>query len=167
MPKGKSDRREFLTRTSQGAGAAGAAALVFPSGGKAKEEKPRKKVINRPGQKSTPETILSPGIQYGRLLFISGAGAHDPQTHQVVEGPISNQVRQCLENLKSVLEAAGSSLDHVLKCTVFLTDISNFQEMNKVYHTFFPADPPARTTVAVKELPANSPVEIECFAYVD
>ena len=66
-----------------------------------------------------------------------------------------------------MLEAAGSSLDRVLKCTVFLTDIANFQAMNEVYHTYFPTDPPSRSTIAVKDLPGNSPVEIECIAYTD
>jgi 2-iminobutanoate/2-iminopropanoate deaminase len=71
-----------------------------------------------------------------------------------------------LENVKAVLEAAGSSLDRVLKCNVFLTDIATFQAMNEVYHTFFPTNPPARSTVAVKDLPGQSPVEIECIASV-
>jgi 2-iminobutanoate/2-iminopropanoate deaminase len=76
-------------------------------------------------------------------------------------------VKQCLENIKTVLEGAGSSLDRVLKCTVFLTDISKWGEMNVVYHQYFPTDPPARSTVAVKDLPGDSPVEIECIAYVE
>jgi 2-iminobutanoate/2-iminopropanoate deaminase len=167
MPRKKSDRRRFLSQALTGGATAGVATLLAAGRGRAEELRPGKKVINRPGQQSTPGTILSPGIQYGKLLFISGAGAHDPKTHSVVPGPIGNQVRQCLDNLKTVLEAAGSSMDHVLKCTVFLTDISTFDEMNKVYHTFFPADPPARSTIAVKDLPGNSPVEIECYAYVD
>mgnify|MGYP002396919098 FL=1 len=129
--------------------------------------RPGKRIILKPGEQPSPATILSSGIQFGRLLFVSGQGAHDPKTHKVVEGPFPNQVRQCLENVKTVLEAASSSLDRVLKCTVFLTDISNFQAMNEVYHTFFPTEPPARSTVAVKDLPGESPVEIECIAYVD
>ena len=115
----------------------------------------------------SPTRILSSGIQFGRLLFVSGQGAHDPKTHKVVAGPFPDQVRQCLENVKTVLEAAGSSLDRVLKCTVFLTDIGNFAAMNEVYHTFFPTDPPARSTVAVKDLPGESPIEIECIASVE
>jgi 2-iminobutanoate/2-iminopropanoate deaminase len=161
----KSDRRKFLSRTLSGVAVAGAATLAASPTAKAAQT--RKKVITRPGESLAPGAVLSPGIQFGNLLFVSGAGAHDPKTHKVVEGPIGNQVRQCLENLKTVLEAAGSSMDRVLKCTVFLTDISTFQEMNQAYHTFFPADPPARSTIAVKDLPANSPVEIECYAYVD
>jgi len=162
-----SDRRKFLTRTLSGAAVAGAATLASPAAATAAKQKTRKKIITRPGEPLSPGAVLSPGVQYGNLLFISGAGAHDPKTHKVVEGPIGNQVRQCLENLKTVLEAAGSSMDRVLKCTVFLTDISTFQDMNQVYHTFFPTDPPARSTMAVKDLPGNSPVEIECYAYVD
>ena len=123
-------------------------------------------VITRPGEPLTPASLFSPATQLGNLLFLSGSGALDPQTHKLVPGPIGNQVRQCLENLKTVLEAAGSSLDKVLKCTVFLTDIADFQAMNAMYHTYFPVNPPARTTVAVKELPGQSPVEIECIAYV-
>jgi 2-iminobutanoate/2-iminopropanoate deaminase len=161
----KSDRRKFLRRTLSGGAAAGAA-VAFPRVAMAKKMAARKKVITRPGEPITPATILSPGTQFGDLLFISGAGAHDPKTHRVVEGPFQNQVRQCLENLKTVLEAAGSSMDRVLKCTVFLTDITTFPLMNEVYHTFFPTDPPARSTIAVKDLPGRSPVEIECIAYV-
>lgn len=161
----ENDRRRFLRHTLTGVAAASAAGALPVSAGTPKG-KAGKKVIYKTGDKPSPATILSSGIQFDRLLFVSGQGAHDPETHKVVEGPFPNQVRRCLENLKMVLEAAGSSLDHVLKCTVFLTDIANFKAMNEVYHTFFPAEPPARSTVAVKDLPGDSPVEIECIAYV-
>ncbi len=167
MSTPKADRRKFLRRTLTGGAAAAACSLPTYASAKAAEGRAGKKVIYKAGEKPSPDTILSSGIQFGRLLFVSGAGAHDPKTHKVVEGPFPNQVRQCLENIKTVLEAAGSSLDRVLKCTVFLTEISNFQAMNEVYHTFFPNDPPARSTIAVKDLPAQSPVEIECIAYVE
>lgn len=158
-------RRKFLGRAVSGT----AAAMALPLSGSAapSKQKTGKKVIYKAGERPAPGRVLSSGIQFGQLLFVSGQGAHDPQTRKVVEGPFPNQVRRCLENVKMVLEAAGSSLDRVLKCTVFLTDIANFQAMNEVYRTFFPADPPARTTVAVKELPGDSPIEIECIAYVD
>jgi 2-iminobutanoate/2-iminopropanoate deaminase len=168
MSKAKPDRRNFLRLG--GIAAAGAGAVALPASAQAPRMRmapPGKKVILRPGQQPSPTAILSPAIQFGRLLFVSGQGAHDPKTHKVEPGPFSTQVRQCLENVKAVLEAGGSSLDKVLKCLVFLTDISKFQEMNEVYHTFFPTDPPARSTVAVKELPGESPIEIECIAYVD
>jgi len=164
----ESNRRRFLTGTVAQAGAVtGAMVLAVPGQAAPKKEKFGKKVITRPGQEVTPPTILSPGIQFGNLLFVSGAGAHDPRTHKVVPGPIQNQVRQCLENLKVVVEAAGSSMDKVLKCNVFLVNIADFKAMNEVYQTFFPTNPPARSTVAVKDLPGESPVEIECIAYVD
>ncbi|MBZ5565014.1 MAG: Rid family detoxifying hydrolase [Acidobacteriia bacterium] len=167
MPRGKSDRRKFLNRALGAAGAASVAALAAPGAVLAKKNPARKQVVTRGGQPLPPEALFSPAIRFGNLLFVSGVGAHDPQTHKVVEGPFPNQVRQCLDNLKAVVEAAGSSMTAVLKCTVFLTDIANFQAMNQVYHTYFTTDPPARSTVAVKELPGESPIEIECFAHVD
>jgi len=161
-------RRNFLRRSIGAIAVAGAAGAVFvPGKAAAKQAKPKKRVVKLPGEKPSPSAILSPGIQLGNLLFVSGQGARDPKTGKFPEGPFSDQVRQCLENLKAVLEAAGSSLDRVLKCTVFLTDIANFQAMNEVYHTYFPTDPPSRSTIAVKDLPGNSPVEIECIAYTD
>jgi 2-iminobutanoate/2-iminopropanoate deaminase len=165
MSTRKSDRRKFLRRGLGGAAVATAAVLPLPASAQSAAAG-GKKVIYRPGQKPSKDAIFSSGIQYGNLLFVSGAGAHDPATGKVVEGPFQNQVRRCLENLKLVLEAAGSSPDKVLKCVVFLTDISTWGEMNVVFHEFFPTDPPARSTVAVKDLPGNSPVEIECYAYV-
>jgi len=164
----KTDRRKFLRRGLSGATAAAAAAGVaaHPAAAKSSGGKKGKKVIYKADEKPSKDAIFSSGIQYGNLLFVSGAGAHDPVTHKVVEGPFQNQVRRCLENIKLVLDAAGSSPDKVLKCTVFLTDITKWGEMNVVYHEFFPAEPPARSTIAVKDLPGDSPVEIECVAYV-
>jgi 2-iminobutanoate/2-iminopropanoate deaminase len=163
----KTVRRNFLRRSLGGtAAAAAASAVILTQPAAAQQAMPKKKVIYRPGEQPSQGAIFSPGIQFNPLLFVSGQGAHDPKTHTVVQGPFSNQVRQCLENLKTVLEAAGSSLDRVLKCTVFLTDIADFPAMNEVFHTFFPTDPPARSTVAVKDLPGKSPIEIECIAFV-
>ncbi len=167
MRKGKSDRRKFLNGALVAAGAAGATTLAAPAVLLAKKNPARKQVITRDGKPLPPDALFSPATRIGNLLFVSGQGAHDPQTHKVVEGPFPNQVRQCLDNLKAVLEAAGSSMTAVLKCTVFLTDIANFQAMNQVFHTYFTSDPPARTTVAVKDLPGDSPIEIDCFAQVD
>jgi 2-iminobutanoate/2-iminopropanoate deaminase len=165
MRNPKSPRRSFLKGSLAGAAAVGAFTLAMPAPAAGKSPA-RKRVINRPGQPLTAESLFSPATQLGNLLFLSGTGAHDPQTHKVVAGPIGNQVKQCLENLKAVLEAAGSSMEKVLKCTVFLTDIADFAAMNEAYHAYFRADPPARTTIAAKDLPAASPVEIECIAYV-
>ena len=160
----KSPRRSFLKGSLAGAATVSAATLPLPAS--AAPGRKEKRIVTRPGQPLTPDSLFSPATQLGSLLFLSGAGAQDPQTHKVVPGPIGNQVKQCLDNLKTVLEVAGSSMDKVLKCTVFLTDIADFAAMNAAYHSYFPANPPARTTVAVKDLPGASPVEIECIAYV-
>lgn len=162
----KSSRRSFIKGSLAGTATVGAVALASPISAAPGKSAVQKKIITRPGEPLTPATFISPATQLGNLLFLSGSGAMDPQTHKVVPGPIGNQVKQCLENLKTVLEAAGSSMDKVLKCTVFLTDISNFQAMNEVYRSYFPANPPARTTISPKDLPGESPVEIECIAYV-
>jgi 2-iminobutanoate/2-iminopropanoate deaminase len=159
-------RRSFLKGSLAGTATVGAAALALPAAAAPGKSSAQKKIITRPGEPLTPASMFSPATQLGNLLFLSGSGALEPQTHKVVAGPIGNQVKQCLENLKVVLEAAGSSMDKVLKCTVFLTDIADFAAMNEVYHSYFPANPPARTTIAAKDLPGNSPVEIECIAYV-
>lgn len=168
MNRHKTGRRKFLRQSLTGAATATAAgaipALALP---RASGDRVSKLVIGKPGDKAPLTSILSPAIRLGNLIFVSGQGAHDPKTHKVVPGPFPNQVRQCLENLKSVLGLAGSSLDRVVKCMVFLADIASFDAMNKVYHEFFPSDPPARSTMAVKDLPGESPVEIECIAYVD
>jgi 2-iminobutanoate/2-iminopropanoate deaminase len=168
MRRKQTGRRKFLRNGLTGAAAVTTAgALPALASPKASGDRAGKVVIRKSGDKAPLTSILSPGIRIGNLVFVSGQGAHDPKTHKVVPAPFPNQVRQCLDNVKSVLDLAGSSLDRVVKCTVFLTDIANFDAMNKVYHEFFPSDPPARSTMAVKDLPGESPVEIECIAYVD
>jgi 2-iminobutanoate/2-iminopropanoate deaminase len=162
----KSPRRSFLKGSVASAATMGAVTLALPGSAAPAKSGAQKKVITRPGEPLIPASLFSPATQLGNLLFLSGSGALDPQTHKLVPGPIGNQVKQCLENLKAVLETAGSSMDKVLKCTVFLTDITNFKAMNEVYHSYFPANPPARTTIAAKDLPGESLVEIECIAYV-
>jgi 2-iminobutanoate/2-iminopropanoate deaminase len=163
--KRENTRRKFLAVTTKGTGVAAAALAVGATArGASKEGKLTKKVITLPGRKVTSATPYSPAIQFGNLIFVSGHIAIDPATQKLVAGTGQDQVRQCLENLKAVVEASGSSMDKVLKCTVFLADIADFSAMNEVYRTFFPSDPPARSTVAVKLGPGAS-VEIDCFAY--
>ncbi|MFQ6015271.1 MAG: RidA family protein [Anaerolineae bacterium] len=100
---------------------------------------------------SPPDLPFSPAIKANGFVFLSGNVGLDYKTGQVAEG-IREQTRQTLENLKAVLEAAGSSLDRVVKVTVFLKNIEDFPAMNEVYRAYFPKDPPARSTVGVADL---------------
>tara|TARA_Y100000588_G_scaffold373313_2_gene446990 strand:- start:4560 stop:5009 length:450 start_codon:yes stop_codon:yes gene_type:complete len=110
---------------------------------------------------------LSPGIKAGGFIFVSGQVPVDPKTGEIVEGGIEQQTLQTIENISEILEAAGSSLDKVVKCTVFLTDISEFSRMNEVYSSFFCNVPPARSTIEVSKLAIDIKVEIEAVALVD
>jgi 2-iminobutanoate/2-iminopropanoate deaminase len=109
---------------------------------------------------------LSPAVKAGNLIYTSGMLGTDPETGKLVEGGIEAQTRQTLENLKRTLEAGGSGLDRVLKVTVFLTDKANFRGMNEVYRQYFPADPPARSTVECDLVLDGGLVEIELVAIV-
>lgn len=108
----------------------------------------------------------SQAIQISPLVYTAGQLGMDPETKTLVEGGIQAQTRQALKNLKAVLEAAGSSLEQVVKTTVFLQDIHDFQAMNEVYAEFFKTDPPARSAVEVAALPLGGMVEIEAVAVV-
>ena len=106
----------------------------------------------------------SQGVKANGFLFLSGQVALDPATGQVVEGDIRVQTERVLKNLEAVLAAAGSSLDAVVKTTVFLTDLGDFAAMNDAYARFFPQAPPARATVEVRRLPKDVKVEIDLIA---
>jgi 2-iminobutanoate/2-iminopropanoate deaminase len=114
-----------------------------------------------------PVGPYSPGVTFEKLIFVSGQGAIDPRTGELAGPDIEIQTEQVLKNIASILEAAGSSLDHVLRCGVFLTDISEFPKMNSVYARMFGENRPARTTVEVSELPRPGlKVEIDAIAYI-
>ncbi len=108
----------------------------------------------------------SQAVVLGGLAFLAGQGPIDPSTGRVVEGDITAQTERVLRNLSAVLEASGSSLSQVLKVTVFLADMNDFQKMNQVYAKHFPANPPARTTVEAARLPLDILVEIDAIAAV-
>ena len=108
----------------------------------------------------------SPGMGFERLIFVSGQGATDPATGELAGAGTTAQTEQCLKNLRAILQAAGSDLQHVLRCGVFLVDLNEFQEMNTVYARMFGDHRPARTTVQVSALPSvGLRVEIDCVAY--
>lgn len=106
----------------------------------------------------------SQAVKAGNLLFVSGQIPIDPATGEVVEATIQAQTTQSLTNVKNILEAAGASLDNVVKTTVFLKDMNDFVEMNRVYSTFFQTDCPARAAVQVAKLPKDVMVEVEAIA---
>ncbi|MBK6798693.1 MAG: RidA family protein [Acidobacteria bacterium] len=106
----------------------------------------------------------SQAIKAGGLVFTSGQIPLDPSTMKVVEGDIQKQTELVLNNLKAVLEAAGTSIDRVVKTTVFLADMNDFAAMNEVYASFFSSNKPARSTVQAARLPRDVSVEIEAIA---
>lgn len=106
----------------------------------------------------------SQAIAAGTLVFASGQIALHPSSGQMSDGDVREQTRQVLENVKAVLAAAGSSLDQVVKTTVFLAHMSDFASMNEVYAEYFTQAPPARSTIGVAELPRSALVEIEVVA---
>ncbi len=119
-------------------------------------------VIDWPGM---PHDLpFSSAVRVGDMLYLSGQIGLKPGTLQLVEGGAGAETRQTLENIKAVLEYAGSSMDRVVKCTVFLLDMSDYGWMNEIYGTFFADKPPARSTIAGSGLALGARVEIECIA---
>ena len=120
-------------------------------------------VISTP---NAPQAIgpYAQAIRAGGLVFVSGQLAVEPATGQLIKGDIGAMTRRIFANLNAVLEAAGSSFAKVVKVTVFLADMDDFQAMNQVYAEFFPASPPARSTVQVARLPREARIEVEAIA---
>jgi 2-iminobutanoate/2-iminopropanoate deaminase len=106
----------------------------------------------------------SQAIRANGFVFLSGQVAFDPTSGFIVEGGVNQQTERVLENLKAVLEAAGSSLEKVVKTTVYLKSMDDFGKMNEVYAQYFPKDPPARSTVEVARLPRDVRVEVDVIA---
>jgi len=108
----------------------------------------------------------SPAILAGDFLFISGQIPLDPQTGNLLSGPIEAQTRRCLEQIKEILAAAGGTLRDLVKVTIYLVDMRDFEAVNKTYAEFFDLEPPARACLEVKALPKGSRIEIEAIAYL-
>jgi len=111
-----------------------------------------------------PNGIFTPAIVTGDLVFTSGQIGVDSKTGQLAEGGFEGQFQQVFKNLTAVLDASGSSIDHVVKATVFLADMNDYNAMNELYKKQFKGDPPARTTVQVARLPRDARIEIEVVA---
>jgi len=124
-----------------------------------------KKVIQT---NKAPQAIgpYSQAIQTGDFLFLSGQIPLDPKTGELVNGDIRDQTNQVLKNIKSILESQKLGMENVVKTTIFLKDIANFNQVNEVYATYFPSSPPARSTVEVSKLPRNAKIEIEAIAVI-
>jgi 2-iminobutanoate/2-iminopropanoate deaminase len=111
-----------------------------------------------------PVGPYSQAVVDGDTIYVAGQGPGNPETGQLEKGDVQHETRRVLENMKAILEAAGSSLDKVLRCNVYLRDIADFAAMNEVYATFFSAPAPARTTIQAGALPGGIAVEIDCIA---
>ena len=122
----------------------------------------RKAIVTEQGPK--PVGPYSQAIVEGDFIFVSGQGPINPGTGSLELGDARSETKRVFENLKAILQAAGSSLDQVMKCNVYLRDIKDFAAMNEVYQTYFSAPFPARTTIQAGALPGGIAVEIECIA---
>ena len=150
------NRRKFLSKAA-GAGAATSLAAATPA---AAQDKPVKKVHYGNGKKPEKTPLFSGSVSYGNLLFIAGIGAH-------FKGDIKAHTKHVLDEIQKRLEAAGSSMDKVLKCNVYLNDLKDYKEMNEVFLGSFGDEPPVRTTIAAAGgIPGNSLVEIDVIAYI-
>lgn len=109
----------------------------------------------------------SQAIRCGRFVYTSGQIALDPSTGELVGADVQAQTHRVLQNMQAVLNSAGTSLNNVIKTTVFLVSMNDFQAMNAIYASYFTGTPPARSTIAVAELPRKALVEIECVALVE
>ena len=154
----KSNRRSFI---GKGAAAAAVAATGTAATAEAQStnQPPTRKVWWKDGKTPEKKPPYSPAVSYGNLLFLSGVGAH-------FEGDIKAHTKHVLDQIQQQLEAAGSSMNKVLKAQVYLADLKDWQAMTEEFTGRFGPEPPVRTTVAVAGVPGNSLVEIDVIAYI-
>jgi 2-iminobutanoate/2-iminopropanoate deaminase len=166
----QSSRRDFIRKAGTLA-AAGASATLTASSAKAMQAPPppaapgadtARQIV--PG---SPYPTFSRAVRLDRLVFVAGVLGQKPGTRDLVSDEFEPQCRQALENLKASVEAAGSSLDKVLKCNVYITSAADFPTFNKLYVEYFPKDPPARSSIVAKELVvAGAKLEIDCVTCI-
>jgi 2-iminobutanoate/2-iminopropanoate deaminase len=108
----------------------------------------------------------SQGIRFGDLIFVSGQLAIDPETNELVDGGIAEQTEQVMQNLSAILEEGGSGLKQLVKTTIYLADLGDFQAMNEVYGRYLGPEPPARATIQAAALPSGALVEIEAVGHL-
>jgi 2-iminobutanoate/2-iminopropanoate deaminase len=126
------------------------------------EDRVRQAILTENAPK--PLGPYSQAIVEGDFIFVAGQGPINPETGKREMGDVRSETKRTFENLRAILQAAGSSLDQVVKCNVYLRDINDFAAMNEVYQTYFSAPYPARTTIQAGALPGGIAVEIECIA---
>jgi 2-iminobutanoate/2-iminopropanoate deaminase len=128
-------------------------------------EKMKKRIVQTD---RAPKAIgpYSQAVQAGNFLFLSGQVPLDPKTGELVKGDIGQQTKQVLENIKGVLESQKLRMEDVVKVTIFLKNMANFNQVNDIYSTYFPTSPPARSTVEVARLPKDVEIEIEAIALI-
>ncbi|HTQ54311.1 MAG TPA: RidA family protein [Bryobacteraceae bacterium] len=135
-------------------------ALAAAAGGAAQAQTEPRKKVHYLGEKPKSTPLFSSAVSYGNLLFIAGQGAHFP-------GDIKAHTAHVLDEIQKLLENAGSSMDKVLKCSVFLADLRDYKAMNEVFHGRFGENPPVRTTIAAAGgIPGDSLVEMDVIAYI-
>jgi 2-iminobutanoate/2-iminopropanoate deaminase len=123
--------------------------------------------VIRTDKAGPPVGPYSQAIKAGGFIFVAGEKGMDPVTKQIVPGGIEPETRRTLENIKAILEEAGSGMNRVVSTFVFMTDLNDFSKMNEIYAGYFKDHPPGRTTVEVKSLPAGAHVEITVTALAD
>lgn len=159
-------RRNFATRLAPMFSALGIATLL-PQAAVAKKKEQHDDSVRKLTDKGTPADgtqFITPIVIHNGVAYIAGVGAHDSGSADSWE--IGNHTTKVLDNIKKLVETAGSDMDNVVQLGVFLAKIEHYDGMNKVFKTYFPHGGPARTTVAVAALPGNSLVEINCIAVV-
>jgi 2-iminobutanoate/2-iminopropanoate deaminase len=153
------NRRNFLGKSALMAAGAGAATVAVAPQTLSAQEKPVKKVIYKDGKKPEKTPRFSSTIQFGNLLFIAGVGAH-------FKGDIKSHTKHVLDEIQTQLESAGSSMDKVLKCNVYLAHAEDFEGMNSMFDGRWGTEPPVRTTIAAAWIPGDSLVEIDVIASI-
>jgi 2-iminobutanoate/2-iminopropanoate deaminase len=158
-------RRMFASRIAYLFAWMGAASLMgTPANAAAKEKGLRK--LNYDGKPADSTALFTPLIVHNGVIYISGQGAHSREPEGNIAADIEMHTTKVLDNVKTLVEAGGGTMESILQLNVFLASIDSYAGMNKVYKTYFPNGGPARTTVAVAALPGQSLVEINCIAAV-
>ncbi len=122
-----------------------------------------RKIINTPNA-AQPVGPYNQAVKVNNTLYVSGQIPLDPVSGELIKGDVQAQTRMVMENMRAILEAAGMDFSHVVKCSIFITDMNDFPKINEVYAGYFKQDPPARETVQVGALPKFVDVEVSCIA---